>query len=164
MSTVSDVRYSIAFLRAALNGPDDDEGIRSVVRGSHRDISRIWRMMRRVGGKPPPSKPIWARRPDWSPGEFAASLLDKPIEGTPEIEEVHEALDAAEAWCNSVVPLPESEQKTVEWSDARPPSDWSKLFKLSTKTLKRRIGDGLLRAMIVNSKSWKICIDDIPKT
>jgi hypothetical protein len=49
------------------------------------------------------------------------------------------------------------------WSKPDGPEQWAKLYRFSTKTLKRRIDDGKIRAKYFSSKSIAIHIDDIPE-
>ena len=47
-------------------------------------------------------------------------------------------------------------------SRARPPQEWAIVFDMSWDTIKRRIDAGAILAERINSKSWKIAIDDLP--
>lgn len=57
----------------------------------------------------------------------------------------------------------EKMSELVQFVGPKSPSEWGKVFNVSSRTLKRRIEAGEIRAKIIHSKSWKIAADDIPK-
>lgn len=107
-----ELRAEMAALRSDLNSADSAEDIDFCRRTAHRGISSIWRLMRRIGAPGIPAKPAWARRPDTLPGEFAAAIKGEPFDyKPPDTEDVHETLDAVEAWCRTHdTPAPASDQ------------------------------------------------------
>ena len=63
-------------------------------------------------------------------------------------------------WCEM---LPGQSNLRSQWIGPKSPAEWQKIFNLGWKTIKRRIDCGDIRAQEVNSKSWKIAADDIPR-
>jgi hypothetical protein len=49
------------------------------------------------------------------------------------------------------------------WSPPDSPAGWSKRFKVSWDTLKRRFKDGSIRYKKLSSKSYRIHLDDLPE-
>lgn len=50
-----------------------------------------------------------------------------------------------------------------EFIGPKSPSEWEKLYGLSWRTIRRRINRGTIRGIEINTKSWKIAAEDVPK-
>jgi hypothetical protein len=100
---------------------------------------------------------------------FFESLLDGSL-----LDQIAEEWGAkeAEAAVNGDVPAigreaPSDARTTPEvdrlrWSEAKPPKEWRKVFKISQATLIRRFEKGIIRHIKETTKSYKIAEDDLP--
>lgn len=101
------VREFVRKLRALLNDASPTAVPMALVMAPGH-ISSLWQMMRKIGGRRPPPKPAWAKTPrDFQESELQLFARGKLKLKYPDAEDVHEALDAVEQWCNSMM-SPES--------------------------------------------------------
>ena len=82
-------------------------------------------------------------------GPFAAAEFESNV--------ALESAKAIESMIDSVV------ETEVEYIGPKSPSEWAKIFKVSWITIRRRIDARKIRAIQINSKSWKIVSEDVAK-
>ena len=100
---------------------------------------------------------------EWSKAELAENVVAPADFYTSIWEEFFDRLrDNVTSTSRSTVPLP-VELKAQEWSVPKSPAEWSKLFKVSWDTLKKRFDNGSIRTTKLSTKSYRVHVDDVPK-